>query len=65
MFKCRIPLWAALSGCLFTAGVGVLWAQDAKEKDEVKPPPVEYTYLPDLGLPFNYYACHRFDTNVF
>jgi hypothetical protein len=27
--------------------------------------PGQYTYLPDLGLPFNYYACHRFDTNVF
>jgi len=26
------------------------------------PPSREYTYLPDIGLPINFYACHRFDS---
>jgi hypothetical protein len=26
------------------------------------PPSGEYTYLPDIGVPIDYYACHRFDS---
>jgi hypothetical protein len=26
------------------------------------PPNREYTYLPDLGLPLEYYGCHKFDS---
>jgi hypothetical protein len=26
------------------------------------PPTREYTYLPDIGVPFEYYGCHRFDS---
>jgi hypothetical protein len=26
------------------------------------PPSQEYTYLPDIGVPLDYYACHRFDS---
>lgn len=26
------------------------------------PPTREYTYLPDIGVPFDYYGCHRFDS---
>lgn len=50
MFNSRIPLWSAIAACLFTAGIGALWAQapkESKDDKEVKPPPVEYTYLPD------------------
>lgn len=26
------------------------------------PPTREYTYLPDIGVPFEYYGCHKFDS---
>ncbi|MGI8797193.1 MAG: hypothetical protein ACR2IR_11535 [Acidimicrobiia bacterium] len=26
------------------------------------PPSRQYTYLPDIGVPFEYYGCHRFDS---
>jgi hypothetical protein len=26
------------------------------------PPSGEYTYLPNIGVPIDYYACHRFDS---
>jgi len=26
------------------------------------PPSREWTYLPDIGLPFDYYGCHRLDS---
>jgi len=28
------------------------------------PPSRQYTYLPDLGVPFEYYGCHRFDSDL-
>jgi hypothetical protein len=47
MLTRRIPLWVALAACLFCAAIGTLRAQDQKDKDEPKPPPIEYDYLPD------------------
>ena len=26
------------------------------------PPSRQYTYLPDIGVPFEYYGCHKFDS---
>jgi hypothetical protein len=26
------------------------------------PPSFQYTFLPDIGVPLNYYGCHRFDS---